>query len=83
MAFAAGPAGVLRRERLLRMFTELFVRRIPASERPSELVAQAITGAIWVILHRHISNGNGRLLPALADHISYIALAPVIGAWSL
>jgi AcrR family transcriptional regulator len=78
--FAVGPPGILRRARLLETFTDLLTRSLPEDQRPSELVAEAIVGAIWGILHRHITRGAGRLLPALAEHISYIALAPPIGA---
>ena len=78
--FAVGPPGIQSRGRLLETFTDLLMRSLPEDQQPSGLVAEAIIGAIWGILHRHITRGAGRLLPALAEHISYIALAPAIGA---
>jgi AcrR family transcriptional regulator len=78
--FAAGPAGVQRRERLLGRFTELLVRTLPESQRPSELIANAIIGGIWTILHHFVTRGAARQLPAFADQITYIALASLIGA---
>jgi AcrR family transcriptional regulator len=78
--FAVGPPGIQHRERLMAAFTDLLVSSLPEAQRPSELIAQAIAGAVWGILHRQVTRGAGRLLPALTDLITYIALAPLIGA---
>ena len=78
--FAVGPAGVKRRERLLEGCADLLVSTLPESQRPSKLVAQAIVGAVWAILHSHVTRGAASRLPGLADHVTYIALAPAIGA---
>jgi len=77
--FALGPAGIKRRERLLGQFTELLARSVPRSQRPSDLVAEASVGAIWGIVHYHVTRGATHRLPGLADYATYIALAPVIG----
>jgi AcrR family transcriptional regulator len=77
--FAVGPAGIERRERLLGQFTDQLMRRLPQSRAPSRLAAEASVGAVWGIVHHHVTRGATHLLPRLADYATYIALAPVIG----
>jgi AcrR family transcriptional regulator len=77
--FALGPAGIQRRERLLGQFTDQLMRGLPESRAPSRLVAEASVGAVWGIVHHHVTRGAAQLLPGLADYATYIALAPVIG----
>ena len=78
--FAAGPAGVRRRAALMGSFAEVLARHAPPSRQPCPLVAEAIVGAVWGIVHHHVVHGRTRSLPALAGHASYIALAPILGA---
>jgi AcrR family transcriptional regulator len=78
--FAAGPAGVMRRAALMHSFAEVLTRRAPRARRPSALVADAIVGAVWGVVHHHVVRGRARLLPALADHVVYLTLAPIVGA---
>ena len=78
--FAVGPAGIERREHLLGQFTDLFVRSLPPSQRPSGLVAEASVGAIWGIVHDHVTRDAMQPLPELAGYATYLALAPAIGA---
>ena len=80
--FALSPAGIGRRERLLGQFTDQLVRGLPKSRAPSRLVAEASVGAIWGIVHDHVTRGATHLLPGLAGYATYIALAPVIGGES-
>jgi AcrR family transcriptional regulator len=47
--------------------------------RPAGIVAEAIVGGVFELLHDYIRTGRTRRLPELADHISYIALAPFLG----
>ncbi len=77
--FALGPAGIERRERLLGQFTDQLMRGLPQSRAPSRLAAEASIGAVWGILHHHVTRGATHLLPGLASCATYIALAPVIG----
>ena len=78
--FALGSAGLERRDRLLGQFTDQLMRGLPRSRAPSRLAAEASVGAVWGIVHHHVRRGATQLLPGLADHIAYIALAPAIGA---
>jgi AcrR family transcriptional regulator len=78
--FAVGPAGIERRERLLGEFTKLLSRSMPRSPGVSDLVSEASAGAIWGIVHHHVTRGAARALPMAAGHATYMALAPVLGA---
>jgi hypothetical protein len=42
-------------------------------------VTEASVGAIWGIVHHHVTRGATHLLPGLADYATYLALAPVVG----
>ncbi len=43
------------------------------------IVGEAIVGGVFELLHDYILRGQTRRLPELANHVSYIALAPFIG----
>jgi AcrR family transcriptional regulator len=77
--FALGPAGIQCRERQLGQFTDQLMRALPKSRAPSRLAAEASVGAVWGIIHHHVTRGAAHLLPGLADYATYIVLAPVIG----
>jgi len=77
--FAVGRSAIERRSRMLRRFADALIERIPESQRPSELIAEAIVGAIWAIVHDYVVRGQAHRLHVLADDASYLALAPVIG----
>jgi AcrR family transcriptional regulator len=47
---------------------------------PAPVVGEAIVGGVFELLHDHVLQGRVRRLPELADHVSYIALAPFLGA---
>lgn len=78
--FAVGSAAIEHREALLHKFNELLITRVPEPLRPSNVTVEAIIGAIWGIVHQHVTQGTAHLLPALAGHLSYLALAPAVGA---
>jgi len=77
--FAAGPSAIQRRTQLIGRFTDLLRRGAPGEKRPTELSADATVGAIWRIVHHHVTHGRVQLLPGLVDQIAYMALAPTIG----
>jgi AcrR family transcriptional regulator len=77
--FALGPAGIQPRERMLGQFTDHLMRVLPKSHAPSRLAAAASVGAVWGIIHHHVTRGATHLLPGLADQVTYVALAPVVG----
>jgi AcrR family transcriptional regulator len=77
--FYVGPSAIERRSSLLQRFTDELMRRIPDSQRPSNLIADAIVGAIWAVVHDYVVRGQVRRVHELADDATYLALAPVIG----
>lgn len=77
--FALGPAGFQRRERLLGQFTDELMRVLPKSRPVSRVAAEASVGAVLGIIHHHVARGAARMLPELAGHLTYMALAPVVG----
>jgi AcrR family transcriptional regulator len=77
--FSVGPSAIERRSRMLDRFADVFTRWIPDSQRPSELIAEAIVGAIWAVIHDYVARGQVDRLHELADDATYLALAPVLG----
>jgi AcrR family transcriptional regulator/predicted DsbA family dithiol-disulfide isomerase len=77
--FSVGPSAIERRSRMLQKFADVFTRWIPDSQRPSQLIAEAIVGAIWAVIHDYIVRGHVDLLHDLAYDATYLALAPVVG----
>jgi len=76
--FAAGVAGVACRERLLRRLAELIDRIAPRTVCP--VVAEAIVGGVWNIVHHQVARDAAHTLPYLADQVAYFVLVPSIGA---
>ena len=77
---APGPAGVRHRERLLASVAADFRAGVPLAQRPSRLAAEAAMGAVWGVIQGHVAAGRSRRLPRIAPALSYLALAPAIGA---
>jgi AcrR family transcriptional regulator len=76
--FAAGAAGSACRERLLRRLSGLIDRAAPRAVGP--VVAEAIVGGVWNIVHHQVARDAAHTLPYLADQVAYFVLAPLIGA---
>jgi hypothetical protein len=55
-------------------------RGAPPTRRPSEFAAEASIGAMWGVIHYFVATGHGAQLPAAAPALSYLALAPALGA---
>jgi AcrR family transcriptional regulator len=77
--FSVGPAGVAHRSQLIQSFRDLLMRRAPVGQRPPEIIAEAIVGAVWEIAHHYVVEDAIHRLPELADHAAYLVLAPAIG----
>lgn len=78
--FAPGIAGLRQRERLVGNFAERFRASAPDDQRPGEVAADASVGAIAAIVHDYVAGGRAERLPAIAPFLSFLALAPAIGA---
>jgi AcrR family transcriptional regulator len=44
------------------------------------IIGEAIVGGVFELLHDYVLRGQTRHLPELTDYVSYIALAPFVGA---
>jgi AcrR family transcriptional regulator len=78
--FAPGTPGIEFRTRLIAAVADRLCRSAPARQRPSELAAEASVGAALGILHHYIAAGQANQLPRAAPTLSFMMLAPGIGA---
>jgi AcrR family transcriptional regulator len=80
--YAAGPAAIRRAEEITRAFTifleEGYHYDAGASALP-RLSSQAITGAIFEIIQRHVAAGEWAELPRHLPQLTYVAIAPFTG----
>jgi AcrR family transcriptional regulator len=81
--YAAGPVAIRRAEEITRSFTiflaEGYRYRTQAASLP-RLASEAIAGAIFEIVQRHVEQGEFATLPSHLPQLTYIALAPFAGA---
>jgi AcrR family transcriptional regulator len=77
--FAAGRAVLAARAELLRGFSQLLLRRVPKSLRPSPLTAETITGAVWGVIRHEVLHDRAHQLHAHSPEIAYLVLAPLTG----
>jgi len=78
--FDVGPGMIGRMTRSVEAFTKLITEEGPAPRRGPEVAAEAITGALWTIVSGYVSNDRLARLPCLVDHLTFIVLAPHLGA---
>ena len=71
---------MLCRERTVAGIAESLRMSAPVGQRPSELAAEASIGAVWGVIHNHVALGRAHQLPRIVEILSYLALAPAIGA---
>lgn len=80
--YAAGPAAIRRAEEITRSFT-IFLEEgygyRPQARGLPRLCSQAISGAIFEPIQRHIARGNAAALPRRLPQLAYIAIAPFTG----
>lgn len=57
----------------------LLTEGAPAPAR-NKLAVEGVAGAIWHTIRCQVTSGQIHLLPALSDYLTYIVLAPFIGA---
>lgn len=78
--FAPGTPGIRFRARLIAAVADRLRRSAPLGQQPSELAAEASVGAVLGILQHHIAAGRASQLPRLAPLLSFLMVAPAIGA---
>src|SRR5436305_8014980 len=78
--FAIGSKGSLARLRLVQAVSAQLRDSTPSEDRSSELSVSASGGAIWGLFHRHVLRDWVLHHPEVAASLSYMALAPALGA---
>ncbi len=78
--FEVGPGMIGRMTRSIEDFTKLLDDLGPEARRGPLIAREAVTGAIWGIVSSYTANDRVRQLPRLVDQITFIVLAPYIGA---
>jgi AcrR family transcriptional regulator len=78
-AFAAGPEMVERSLELAHGIATLLTEGAPEATQ-TELAVEGVAGAIWHTIRCQLANEQLHLLPALSDYLTYVVLAPFIGA---
>jgi len=78
-AFAAGPEAIERNVRLAYGIASRLTEGAPEQAR-STLVVQGVAGALSHTVRCQVASGQIQLLSVLSDYLSYIVLAPFIGA---
>jgi AcrR family transcriptional regulator len=78
--FDVGPGMIGRLTRSIEDFTKLLDELGPEPRRGPLLAREAITGAIWGIVSSYTMHDRVRKLPRVVDQLTFIVLAPYIGA---
>ena len=78
-AFAAGPAAAERNREIVRRLTASLVEGAPQPAR-SSIALDAISGAIGHTIRCQVAAEQIDLLGTLSDHLTYVVLAPFLGA---
>jgi AcrR family transcriptional regulator len=77
--YAAGPCAIERNVELAHDIATLLTEGAPRKAH-STIALEATAGAIWHTILSQTANCQVHLLPTLADYLSYVVLAPFIGA---
>ncbi len=78
--FDVGPGMIGRMTRSIEDFTKLLDELGPEARRGPLVAREAITGAIWGIVSAYSAHDRVRQLPYLVDQLTFLVLAPYIGA---
>jgi AcrR family transcriptional regulator len=78
--FEVGPGMIGLMTRSIEDFTKLLDDLGPDARRGPLVAREAVTGAIWGIVSSYTANDRVRRLPRLVDQLTFIVLAPYIGA---
>jgi AcrR family transcriptional regulator len=77
--FAAGPEAIERNVRLAHAIASRLTEGAPPQAR-SRLVVQGVAGALSHTVRCQVAGGQIQLLSVLSDYLTYIVLAPLLGA---
>jgi AcrR family transcriptional regulator len=78
--FSVGPGIVGRLTRMVDELTRLLTENAPHPSRGPLIAQEAVAGALWGIVWSCVLSKRLEQLPRVAEHLSYLVLAPYIGA---
>jgi AcrR family transcriptional regulator len=78
--FTAGSAAVERRSETLTPLEELIAQGFAHEPEAPQIAAEAITGAILTLIRKRLRDSGPGSLPSLAPLLTYVTLAPFLGA---
>jgi AcrR family transcriptional regulator len=78
--FEVGSAVVGRLAMLVETIVQLLTDDAPEPRRGPMLVREALTGAIWSLIAGSLAGGGLARAPAVRDQLTFVVLAPYIGA---
>ncbi len=78
-AFFAGSEAMERTLELSQSIATLLTEGAPGDAQGG-YTTDAVAGAIWHTIRCQVAGGRIELLPALSDHLAYVALTPYLGA---
>jgi AcrR family transcriptional regulator len=78
--FALGPAIAKRLTGSVDGLVDLLGQGAPAPRHGSAVLQEALTGALWSVIATYVANNRLARLPCLLDQLTFIVLAPHLGA---
>jgi len=78
--FSPGPPAIRWRVELIARLAAHLRDGAEPAHRPSEFAAEASVGAIWGVIHYFVATDRVERLPKAAPTLSYLVLAPALGA---
>lgn len=78
--FAVGPRVIDRVTRLADEFTVFLLQDAPEPRHAPSIAEDAVSGALWGVISSWVAGKRLLQLPWLVEHLSFIVLAPYIGA---
>lgn len=78
--FTLGLGGLRSREEMLATWARTLQEDAPPVIGRAPVTMQASVGAVWEVIRDHVARGEDRRLPNIAGRLSFLILAPVVGA---
>jgi AcrR family transcriptional regulator len=75
-----GPAAIERAEESLDAFQAMLAPGFQAHPHVPEVIGEAIIGGLWNVIQHEVGHGRAAKLTELTDELTYITLAPFLGA---
>jgi AcrR family transcriptional regulator len=79
-ALDAGPAAAARMMRVVGRLVTRLCQEAPRPRLGGAVASEAVSGALLGVISSCCARGLQRQLPALVDHLSFLVLAPYLGA---